>query len=166
MAKTETQTKRTQEQIDRDNEWWNSPAAFRVDQAEPDGWWQPEVNVMVVGTIRSQFEITDDEGEVRPVIVAQLQAPLQAFLDEVPIPLKVGDHVAIGYRYNLRDLFNFAPGAEFAIKPTKLQNLKKGRTLWIFEVTMKAGSEKFRQRPAKPEPKTTASEIADDDLPL
>ena len=147
MAKAEN--KQPEKTID---EWWNDERrSERVDEAELDGWWKPDVRVPLVGVLKSRFEVYDQEkDEKRPVLVAEVRSRIVGENNQEPVTLEPGKHIGIGYRHNIRELFNYQDGTEFRILPLEKRNIGKGRTLWSFELRVKAGSKKLEKPQAPP----------------
>lgn len=116
------------------------------DQTTPeiDGWYKPElaynaskkmgqiVHARVVGRIT----IENDDGE-RDVVLVKVFSPVKAQSteeDRKEIELKKGDVLAVGIRYNLKELLSYVEHrGEVKFAATEKVKLKGGRTMWKFK---------------------------------
>lgn len=146
-----------------------------IDNLEIDGWWKPTEGQSVQGIISHSFEIDNEDGTTRKVLVARLTAPVDAEIEGDLVQLKPGQVVGIGYRYNLRALFDYEKGTEFLAIAHGQAKLKGNRTMWTFKVRVKRGSLKTEpnQRLERHTPSANRArargrqlDLSDDDLPF
>lgn len=143
------------------------------DQTTPeiDGWYKPEIGFdkvkkigpTILGQVVGRITIENDDGERDVVIVKLLQPAKAQDADdkERTIDLAVGQCLGVGIRYNLRELLSFVEHRGVVkFRPTELQKLKGGRTMWKFQFAAKG------KKSAPPAPAKKAEASADGELPF
>lgn len=120
----------------------------RYEDREIDGWYEPEMNVIVTGILVGELIIQDEEDGPRRVALIELKRSIKAKIDEVPKTLEAGQVLAVGERAKLAPLFLHETGSKVWFKPVGQKKLSgKRKAMWQFEVVID-GKEKPPAAPA------------------
>ena len=108
-----------------------------------DGWYRPEVGLVVTGKVVGRTKMQQDNGE-RHVILIELTQPAKAVVeggtrkDPNFRELQPGEVIAVGLRHRIRDLIMCVKNNCMVwFRALEEKEIKNGRTVWEFKLKVK-----------------------------
>ncbi len=136
----------------------------RLDLPEIEGYWKVDVGLEVEGQALGRFQIENDDGKTRDIIIVKLSKPCKIVVKGGEShDAKEGTFVGVGITYKNADLLNYVSKRGMIwCKATKKVDIGKGRKMWNYEVVGEEGKE----APPPPVQTKAVSKGENDDVPF
>ena len=137
----------------------------RLDLPDIEGYWHTAPGAVVEGQALGRFQIENDDGKVRDIIVVKLSKPTKMKKKgvEEPFTAEVGAFIGVGITHKNSDLLNYVSKRGMIwCKAIKKTDIGGGRKMWHYEYIGEEGKE----APPPPIQSKAASKGDNDDVPF
>jgi hypothetical protein len=136
----------------------------RLDLPDIEGYWHTAPGAVVEGQALGRFQIENDDGKTRDVIIVKLTKPTKMMKKGAtdPVPAKAGMFIGVGITHKNQDLLNYVTKrGQIWCKATQKVDIGGGRKMWLYEYIGEEGKE-------APPPPILAKAVAkgDNDAPF
>jgi hypothetical protein len=117
--------------------------AKKLDLPDIEGYWLAEPNAEVEGKALGRFQIENDDGKVRDILVVELSKDATcAKKGGEKLIVKAGKCVGVGISHKNGDLLNYITKRGMVYcKALKKVDIGGGRKMWTYETYGEAGKE-------------------------
>jgi hypothetical protein len=136
----------------------------RLDLPEIIGYWLVKPGAVVEGRALGRFQIENDDGKIRDIMVVKLTKPTTiAQKGGKELPAKEGDFVGVGITHKNGELLNYVTKRGMIwCRAVEKKDIGGGRKMWTYEVIGEEGM----AAPPPPVTAKAASKGENDDVPF
>jgi hypothetical protein len=137
----------------------------RLDLPDIEGYWDVQPGSEVEGKALGRFQIENDDGKIRDIVVVKLSKPcmIKKKGNDKAIQADVGQFIGVGITHKNQDLLNFvAKHGMIWCKAVKKMDIGGGRKMWSYEYVGEEGKE----APPPPIATKAASKGDNDEVPF
>ena len=116
----------------------------RLDLPDIEGYWHTAPGAVVEGRALGRFQIENDDGKIRDIIVVKLSKStlIKKKGVETPVKAEPGTFIGVGITHKNADLLNFvAKRGMIWCKALKKIDIGGGRKMWSYEYVGEEGME-------------------------
>lgn len=137
----------------------------RLDLPDIEGYWHTEPGAVVEGQALGRFQIENDDGKIRDIIIVKLSKPtkIKQKGKETPVEADKGAFIGVGITHKNADLLNYVTKRGMIwCKAVKKNDIGGGRKMWTYEYMGEEGKE----APPPPVAAKAVSKGENDDVPF
>jgi hypothetical protein len=116
----------------------------RLDLPDIEGYWHMSPGAIVEGQALGRFQIENDDGKTRDVIIVKLSKPAMMIKkgQETGASVPEGTFIGVGITHKNQDLLNYvAKRGMIWCKAIKKSDIGGGRKMWLYEYIGEEGKE-------------------------